>query len=47
MSETKEKPEEKIESKNEVETVNPTRFLKYAREATRQYKDALDRLKDV
>lgn len=44
MSETKEKSEEKIESKNEVETVNPTRFLKYAREATLQYKDALDRL---
>lgn len=46
MSENKEKQEEKIESKNEVETVNPTRFLKYAREATRQYKDALDRLKN-
>lgn len=46
MGETKEKPEEKIESKNEVETVNPTRFLKYAREATRQYKDALNRLKN-
>lgn len=44
MGETKEKPEEKIESKNEVETVNSTRFLKYAREATLQYKDTLDRL---
>lgn len=46
MGETKEKSEEKIASKNEVETVNPTRFLKYAKEATRQYKDALDRLKN-
>lgn len=46
MGETKEKPEEKVESKNEVETVNPTRFLKYAKEATRQYKDALNRLKN-
>lgn len=47
MSENEEKQEEKIEAKNEIETVNPTRFLKYAREATRQYKDALDRLKDA